>query len=117
MPVMTISMAMHGQTPSTPENTAPQDSTINVIAWFNKRDTVTYRVNESSWKLNGTDTILTASYSMMVRINVVDSTSNGYKNHNTIMYFHTDKLTYSSYSIEKFKNKITDKLTILYIQI
>ncbi len=110
MPVMTISMAMHGQTPSTPENTAPQDSTINVIAWFNKRDTVTYRVNESSWKLNGTDTILTASYSMMVRINVVDSTANGYKIDYTFLDFPTDKLPYSSSAIDKFKNKITDKL-------
>ena len=76
---LTISMAMYGETPSAPESIASQDSTINVIAWFNKHDTVTYRVSESSWKLTGTDTVLTASYSMMARINVVDSTSNGYK--------------------------------------
>lgn len=72
MLVMTIGMAVYGETPSIPEATVLQDSTINVIAWFNKHDTVTYRVSEFSWQLNDTDTVLTASYSMIARINVVD---------------------------------------------
>ncbi len=110
MLAMAISMALHSETPSTQENTAPQDSTINVIAWFNKQDTVTYVVNESSWKLNGTDTVLTASYSMTARINVVDSTANGYKMDYTFLEFPTDTLPDSASAIDRFQKQITDKL-------
>lgn len=110
MLAMTIGMAMHGETPSAPETTASPDSIINVIAWFNKHDTVTYRVNESSWKLTGTDTVLTASYSMIARINVVDSTANGYKMDYTFLDFPTDALPDSASAIDRFQNQITDKL-------
>lgn len=107
---MTISIAVYGETPSTSEATVPQDSTINVIAWFNKHDTVTYRVSEYSWKLNDTDTVLTASYSMIVRINVVDSTANGYKMDYTFLDFPTDTLPDSASAIDRFQHQITDKL-------
>lgn len=107
---LTISMAMYGETPSAPESIASQDSTINVIAWFNKHDTVTYRVSESSWKLTGTDTVLTASYSMMARINVVDSTSNGYKIDYTFLDFPTNILPDSASEIDRFQRQITDRL-------
>lgn len=110
MLAMATSMALHSGTPSTQENTVPQDSTINVIAWFNKHDTVTYVVNESSWKLNGTDTVLTASYSMTARINVVDSTANGYKMDYTFLDFPTDPLPDSASTIDRFQKQITDKL-------
>lgn len=110
MLIVTISMTMYGETPSTSETAATQDSTINVIAWFNKRDTVTYRITESSWKLNGTDTVLTASYSMIARISVVDSTANGYKMDYTFLDFPTDTLPDSASAIDKFHNQITDKL-------
>lgn len=110
MLAMTIGMAMHGETPSAPETTASPDSIINVIAWFNKHDTVTYRVNESSWKLTGTDTVLTASYSMIARINVVDSTASGYKMDYTFLDFPTDALPDSASAIDRFQNQITDKL-------
>lgn len=110
MLIVTISMTMYGKIPSTSETVATQDSTINVIAWFNRRDTVTYRINESSWKLNGTDTVLTASYSMIARISVVDSTANGYKMDYTFLDFPTDTLPDSASAIDKFHNQITDKL-------
>lgn len=111
MLAMTFSMALHGETPlSTSETSTPQDSTINVIAWFNKHDTVTYRVNEYSWKLNGTDTLLTASYSMIVRVNVVDSTATGYKMDYTFLDFPTDELPDSASAIDRFENQITGKL-------
>ena len=87
---MTISMVMHGETPSSPEIASLQDSTINVIAWFNKHDTATYWVNESSWDINGNDTVRTSSVAMKVRINVVDSTANGYKMDYTFLEFPTD---------------------------
>ncbi len=35
------------------------DSTVAVIAWFNKRDTMTYWINESSWKVKDGDTTKT----------------------------------------------------------
>lgn len=107
---LTISMAMYGETPSAPESIASQDSTINVIAWFNKHDTVTYRVSESSWKLTGTDTVLTASYSMMARINVVDSTSKGYKIDYAFLDFPTNILPDSASEIDRFQRQITDRL-------
>lgn len=107
---MTISITMHGETSSVPGTTDSQDSTINVIAWFNKQDTVTYRVNESAWRLNGTDTVLTASYSMIARINVVDSTANGYKMDYTFLDFPTDTLPDSASAIERFQNQITARL-------
>lgn len=110
MLAMTIGTVMYGETPSTPEATDSQDSTINVIAWFNKHDTATYRVGEYSWKLNDTDTVLTASYSMIARISVVDSTANGYKMDYTFLDFPTDKLPDSASAIDKFHNQITDKL-------
>lgn len=110
MLAMTISITMHGETPSAPEATESQDSTINVIAWFNKLDTATYRVNESTWRLNGTDTVLTASYSMIARINVVDSTANGYKMDYTFLDFPTDTLPDSASAIERFQNQITARL-------
>lgn len=110
MLAMTIGMAMHGETASAPETAASPDSTINVIAWFNKHDTVTYRVNEFSWKLTGTDTVLTASYSMIARINVVDSTANGYRMDYTFLDFPTEALPDSASAIDRFQNQITDKL-------
>lgn len=110
MLVMTISMSIYGETPSAPEATESQDSTINVIAWFNKHDTVTYRVSESSWKLNGTDTVLTASYSMIARISVVDSTANGYKMDYTFLDFPAETLPDSASEIDRFQHQITDKL-------
>lgn len=110
MLIVTISMTMYGETPSTSETVATQDSTINVIAWFNKRDTVTYRITESSWKLNGTDTVLTASYSMIARINVVDSTAKGYKMNYTFLDFPTDTLPDAASAIDRFQNQIIQKL-------
>lgn len=108
--VMTISMVMHGETPSSPEIASLQDSTINVIAWFNKHDTATYWVNESSWDINGNDTVRTSSVAMKVRINVVDSTANGYKMDYTFLEFPTDTLPDSASTIDRFQNQMISKL-------
>lgn len=102
--------AAHGEPQQPQENVAPQDSTIDVIAWFNRHDTVTYWVNESVWKISGTDTVRTASAAMKVRINVVDSTANGYKMDYTFLEFPTDTLPDSASDIERFQNQITAKL-------
>lgn len=110
MLAITFSMATYGETTSTSEAIAPQDSIINVIAWFNKCDTVTYWVNESSWKINDADTVRTASFSMKVRLNVVDSTANGYRMDYTFLEFPTDALPDSASAIDRFQNQIIGKL-------
>lgn len=110
MLALTVSTTVYGEASTLQENTAPQDSIINIIAWFNKHDTVTYWVYENSWKLNDTDTVLTASVSMKVRLNVVDSTANGYKMDYTFLEFPTDALPDSASAIDKFQNQITAKL-------
>ena len=110
MLAITFSMATYGETTSTSEANPPQDSIINVIAWFNKCDTVTYWVNESSWKINDADTVRTASFSMKVRLNVVDSTANGYKMDYTFLEFPTDALPDSASAIDRFQNQIIGKL-------
>lgn len=108
--VATVSIAVYGNPSSQQSDSAAQDSTINIIAWFNKHDTVTYWVSESSWKINDTDTVRTASYSMKVRINVVDSTAEGYKIDYTFLEFPADTLPDSASAIEKYQNQITAKL-------
>lgn len=111
MLAMTLCIAMRGETASAPDAIAPQDSTINVIAWFNKHDTVTYRVDQCSWKLNATDTVLTASYSIIARVNVVDSMANGYKMDYTFLDFQTDPLSDSASAMDRLQNQITDRLS------
>lgn len=108
--VMTLCIAMHAETQSACEVKDQQDSTINVIAWFNKHDTVTYRVNECSWKLNDKDTVLSTSFSMIARVNVVDSTATGYKMEYTFLDFPTNTLPNSASAIERFENQITERL-------
>lgn len=56
-----------------------EDSAVAVIAWFNKRDTMTYWVNESTWEIDGKDTVKTAEAAMKVMLTVTDSTSKGYR--------------------------------------
>ena len=56
-----------------------EDSTINVIAYFCKNDTMDYRVEELEQKINGNDTTLNHYIREDFRLIVRDSTSNGYK--------------------------------------
>ena len=108
--VATVSIAVYGNPSSQQSDSAAQDSTINIIAWFNKHDTVTYWVSESSWKLNGSDTVRTASFAMKVRVNVVDSTAEGYKMDYTFLEFPATVLSDSASAVEKFQNEIVTKL-------
>ena len=108
--VTTVSIAVYGNPSSQQSDSAAQDSTINIIAWFNKHDTVTYWVSESSWKINDTDTVRTASFAMKVRVNVVDSTAEGYKMDYTFLEFPAAVLSDSASAVEKFQNEIVTKL-------
>lgn len=98
--------ASHGSATSSHDSAAMPDSTIDVIAWFCRHDTVTYWVNESSWKISETDTVRTASMSMKVRVNVVDSTPKGYKMEYTFLEFPADTLPDSASALERYQNRI-----------
>lgn len=106
-----ISMVVRGEAASSQDNAATQDSTIDVIAWFNKHDTAIYCVDQTKWKINGADTALAASYRMFVRVNVVDSTAAGYKIDYTFMEFPPSIIPDSASAIEKFQSQISDKLS------
>lgn len=58
-----------------------EDSTINCIAFFDKGDTVEYRVTDRSYKLkdNLKDTVFTTDVAETIRFAVLDSTSKGYR--------------------------------------
>ena len=76
-----------------PDAEEENDSTLAVIAWFDKRDTVTYWIDEGSWKVNGTDTVKTSSVSTKVMISVTDSTRKGYRMEYKFLDFRRDSLS------------------------
>lgn len=110
MLAMTAGMTVYGEASPQQENALRQDSTVDVIGWFNKYDTVTYWVDNSSWKINGTDTVRTGSFLMKMRINVVDSTAEGYKMNCTFLEFPEDSLPESATSMVRFQNRVVAKL-------
>lgn len=67
-----------------------EDSLVSVIAWFNKRDTMTYWINESKWAFDGQDTLKNMDVSTKVMINVLDSTKKGYRMEYRFMDFGMD---------------------------
>lgn len=102
-------MVSHAQTNHTQDTaTQQQDSTINVIGWFSKNDTVDYWISESQWKFNGIDTIKTAGLKTKVRLLVTDSTSTGYKMTYTFIDFIGDTIPNSP--LNDFQNRIAEKL-------
>ena len=56
----------------------PED-VIEVVGYFSKNDTVTYRQTHSKYKIQGNDTTVSESYVEEFMIVVTDSTSDGYK--------------------------------------
>lgn len=102
------SLTVRGNSNLMHENAVTQDSTIDIVGWFNKYDTLTYWIHETSWRINGADTVRTGLVSTKVRINVVDSTANGYKMDYTFLEFPTD--TTATTPLADFQNKVTAKL-------
>jgi len=86
----------------------PQDSTLDVIGWFCKRDTVVYWIQESNWKFSNGDTIKTAGVSTKVMVTVTDSTATGYKMDYTFLDVRGDSLADSE--LGNFQNKIASLL-------
>ena len=106
--VMTGVLTVSGKSNPTQEKALPQDSTIDVIGWFNKYDTLTYWIHETSWQISRTDTVRTGLASTKVRITVVDSTANGYKMDYSFLEFLADTTT--SIPLADYKHKITAKV-------
>ncbi len=106
----TLTMAgsiLHAQSTEVQDIVTPQDSTVDVIGWFAKNDTIDYWIDESEWKINGGDTVMTAGISTKVRVIVTDSTSKGYKMDYTFLEFIPDSLADSK--MGKLQNAITKK--------
>ena len=86
-----------------------EDSTVAVIAWFSKNDTLTYWINESEWKVKDEDTVKTSGVATKVMITVTDSTENGFDMQYKFLDFIGDTL--ASSEIGKFQNMIVEKLS------
>ena len=111
--LLTIAVSTTVRSAASPqqESVVDPDSTLCVIGWFNKCDTLTYWINESGWKIGGVDTVRTSSATVKVRVNVVDSTANGYKMEYTFLEFPTDTLPESAPFMQKFQNDLIAKVS------
>ena len=72
------------------EVTVQDDSILPVIAWFNKRDTMTYWIHDNQWEVNGKDTVMTLGAAAKVMLTVTDSTRKGYDMEYTFLEFVSD---------------------------
>lgn len=55
-----------------------EDSSVAVMAWFDKSDTLTYWISEGEWEVRGNDTVQTMNLATKVMLTVTDSTKKGY---------------------------------------
>ncbi len=79
-------MAMNLQAQGTTlQNNEQEDSTISVIGYFCKNDTMEYQRTQGKYKISGNDTIDTGSFTERFRVAVTDSTSEGYKMEITLL--------------------------------
>lgn len=83
--ILSVSGNEHRARHSQDEVVATNDSTIDIIGWFSKNDTLVYWINTAEWKVKRNDTTRTSSTSMKVMINVTDSTKDGYCMNYTIL--------------------------------
>ena len=111
--LITCGIVSNAQTNSQREsNVEAQDSTIDVVGYFSKNDTLIYWINQSEWRLSPSDTIKTAGISTKVRLNVVDSTSTGYKMDYTFLEVRGDTAGYSSLdNYQTTLNTLVEKLS------
>ena len=86
-----------------------KDSTLAVIAYFYKHDTLVYWINESEWNVNGEDTVKTSGVSTKVMVTVTDSTKKGYTMEYRFLEFESDSTAFSE--VGDFQNQIVRKLS------
>ncbi|MDY5566953.1 MAG: hypothetical protein SPF58_06725 [Candidatus Cryptobacteroides sp.] len=67
--------------------TVQDDSILPVIAWFSKRDTMTYWIHDGQWEVKGKDTVMTLGAAAKVMLTVKDSTKKGYDMEYTFLEF------------------------------
>lgn len=106
--LVACAMAANAANSAATEAEAAQDSTVDVIGWYSKNDTLDYWIVQSVWRFDGDDT--TAANSMMekVRIVVTDSTSEGYKMDYTILDILCDSVNGQPYM--EFLKNLTDSV-------
>ena len=92
------------QTADTVATSAPD---INVIAWFCQRDSAVYEIVDSEWTIEDSDTTLTAGSTSTVLINVINSTSNGFK----LKFQYLDTQVDTLAAGNDFKTRLADKFT------
>ncbi len=85
------------------------DSTVAVIAWFDKRDTMTYWINESRWNVKDGDTTKTSGVSAKVMLTVTDSTKKGYRIEYKFLEFQND--TVADSMLGGFQNRLVERLS------
>lgn len=85
------------------------DSTVAVIAWFDKRDTMTYWINEGTWSVKDGDTTKTSGVSTKVMLTVTDSTKKGYRLEYKFLEFQND--TVADPMLGNFQNRLVGRLS------
>lgn len=84
---------------------------VNIFGWFNKCDTAIYWIHEVAWNIKEKDTVRAAAAQTKVRINVVDSTENGYKMDYTFLECLPDTLPESAPLMQKFQNELMSRVS------
>ena len=114
--VALLSAGMKASGMSLPEGTVAysqtqeeSDSTVAVIAWFDKRDTMTYWINEGSWTVKDGDTTKISGFSTKVMVTVTDSTKKGYGIEYKFLEFQNDSVEDST--LGDFQNRLVAKLS------
>lgn len=105
----------HGSGNTTEEKCSdlPADSTVNVIAWFDNRDTMTYYIYDGEWSFDGEDTVKTIGAYTKVLLTVTDSTKHGYNMEYKFLEFHvdtainTEKQKWMKLAADKLQERVT----------
>lgn len=114
--VALLSAGMKASGMSLPEGTVAysqtqeeSDSTVAVIAWFDKRDTMTYWINEGSWTVKDGDTTKISGFSTKVMVTVTDSTKKGYGIEYKFLEFQNDSV--DDTTLSDFQNRLVARLS------
>lgn len=75
----------------------PADSTVQVVAYWNKNETQTFELRHTKSKIKGNDTLITSNISYKADVTVLDSTATSY----------TIQWKYRDYIVENMENNVT----------